>query len=1295
MFDVRLRLHTATGEKGRVLPTSTLTASIQESGIAVLEFAVSEIVAGRLGLQTLVAVEYSTGGPFQQPRNGLFIATRDEGDAADASKTVAFKAVPFVPWLLEGMHQRMVPYPGAKYLPTKHEWNNVTPGHILWTLMEHGQRVDNWAPLLRMDFSSTKDSAGVAWTNAERWSPEFERLTSIRAIFDAHVNNGLIDWWTEGTKLRVFRPGTGTMLPNVKLGGPGFTRMPSQRAYEGQFNYLTIIATDGARYYSNPGADTTFGVRHMTATLSGVKLADADKIVQPMLLEGRTPQQELSYEWEPAGDMPVPWRDFQVGDGVKVRGRDGWLEQRVLGVTVRKDSTGIQVRATVGSKLLNRLARAVRKMEGGSLGDLQGGTGVVLPVAPPPPAAEPTAPGAIRVSKSTATWGEDGKAQTAVSFAWDEVTQTVSGADVDGITYEVWTRTAESAPARATETDALTFTVEGWEPGVARYVKVRARDRTGRLSAFSPEVAVTPDTPASIVPKVPTGLRQTSNTGAFQQDGTSLATVAVAWEPVTHSLDDVVVSISEYEVTAGLEVRRVREPSATLTVPTGKIVAVTVRALTTLDVWGDPSTPLNVTGAAPAASTVSPSAPILTAGMGGVAYRFDGLSSTGAAMPVGFARIVVDTGASATGPWVSEGVTLSDAGGGTVAAAVGNTVHVRFRAFDTLGRAMGTSVVKSAVASGVPLDAIPGLEVDLDGIRHTADGKNRVYVQTNSPGESLFPNGSFEKASGTVEVRRNLIKTPVLSSATTGWDRPNSAQFSWSPVSGLGLRLFSSVPVSSLYVIRYKADAFAGTVRSASLRIRNDEASARTYWLDMVWRNAGNATLKTDSGAQVSLPAGGEGNLEIVNKVAPAEAVSVDLCLRLSAGPAADVVVLDNSSMLEVGAAVGVPFSPEITFPDRDLTPSWVGAANESESILSGTMPQDLNGAAYTGGRGFQSSDWASSGSKSLRITAWGTGSASNAAVAKSGLFAAGQTYTIFAKARLVAPLTGTDERYARRIRLLGSGNLLSPQVPNEAGVHDIRWVVTPATGATTIQLWHGGLPGSPDIWWDDLTVFAGDVEKSFTQGDLWLQLDADGTSVVAVKVWNGATWAPQVLHADSVIAANSITAPLIKAGEIQVNHVSPSFGDTLDLQGNGSINLIAGQVDANAAALNDQQVILDTQGSQIAAAQAAAEAAANGASEAGIAAAAASAAAAAAQAGVDNLSLALTLTSTDLRLSRPGDPVALHMANGNISIRRNGVAQTWWDEQQMIVPKLKTSQVVVGQTVITEGASRTTWQRL
>ncbi|WP_417556169.1 hypothetical protein [Microbacterium sp.] len=630
----------------------------------------------------------------------------------------------------------MVPYTGATTLPGKHAWPNATPGRILRSLIDNAKTVDGWAPGLTVDFTPTADSAGAAWTDAERWSPEFTDLVTLRSVLEAHASNGLIDWWTEGQKLRVFRPGSGAALPNVKLGGAGFSRMPTKRAYDGQFSNLTVICDDGGKYYLNPGADTSFGIRHQVATLSGVKLADADRIVQPMLEDARTLRQELSYEWTPVEGLPVPWVSFQVGDGVKCRTRDGWIDQRVLGVTVAKASGQLTVRATVGSKLMNRLKQAMDKVNAGSLGGLVGGTGTVIPAAPPAQTAPPMSPTGLHVESNTATWGTDGRALTRVQVAWDAVTQNTDLASLDGVLYEVWAHTASTTAARLTKTDALSFTMEGWEPGTARYVTVRAVDRTGRVGEFSSEIAVVPVTPASIIPVAPVWPADpvVSNTAAFLPDGRSVAQVTVGWEPVTASTDGGPVTVAEYEVTYGLETARVRTPQVTVTIPTGVMVAVTVRALSDLRVWGDSSAPVEVTGAAPSVVAVVPSTPLLAGGMGAVAYRWDGLTATGGLMPAGFARVVVDTAPDDAGPWTAEGATLAAAGGSTVTGQPGDQVHARFRAFDTLGRLMGTSSIASETATGVPLSGLdPAIQDAILHAQTTADGKNRVFAQTTEP----------------------------------------------------------------------------------------------------------------------------------------------------------------------------------------------------------------------------------------------------------------------------------------------------------------------------------------------------------------------------------------------------------------------------------------------------------------------------------------------------------------------------------------------------------------------------------
>lgn len=53
-----------------------------------------------------------------------------------------------------------------------------------------------------------------------------------------------------------------------------------------------------------------------------------------------------------------------------------------------------------------------------------------------------------------------------------------------------------------------------------------------------------------------------------------------------------------------------------------------------------------------------------------------------------------------------------------------------------------------------------------------------------------------------------------------------------------------------------------------------------------------------------------------------------------------------------------------------------------------------------------------------------------------------------------------------------------------------------------------------------------------FKVGDLWFRLDTSG-QVVAIEVWNGDDWVPQVLAAEDIIAAGTITGALIAGDAI------------------------------------------------------------------------------------------------------------------------------------------------------------------
>lgn len=1102
------------------------------------------------GQAFIVAVEYSVdGGEWVEPRNARFVAYKGDQDDADPTETMSITGMDWMSWQLARTYLHWARSAKNNERAFTVGGTAQSAGYIM-NLMLNESTERGWGPQVDWDFTAAADSAGSAWSAAEKVKTSFRMLTPLSQALGTLTEQGLCDWWVEGTELRLFRPGVGEDRTEVVLGGAGFSRAPGAWDFSGVFTNLTVVPEKARNwlYLVNTGADTSFGRLEATMTQSGV--ADhptATTLAQPTLIEGRAAKREQSYEWTVAGDMPRPWVDFNEHDLVTIDTAFGTREERIIELVVRVRDDVVTCVAITGDKMLSAVAKRDRRAQSAVIGNIVGGSGNGLPGAGGPALSVPAAPTGLHVESNVGTWRTDGTAQATVELRWDAVSQAEDTSEVDVAGYEVAHRSA-SSDLVIEAVDGVSFTTSAWEPDAPRFAKVRALPQSGDPGAWSEEISVTPAVPSGIVPEAPTGLAVASNTATFGQDGTATATVTVSWSAVTQSVEGELLDVAEYEVLVGEAAQRVTGLSATFTIPSGAEVPVRVSALTTIGVWGDPSAVLDVTGALPSALDVSPSEPVLTPGMGGVAYRYDGLSSTGAAMPAGWARVVVRSGVTAAGPWTALGATLSAPGGGSISAEVGAEVFVRFQAFDTLGRPMGVSAVRSAIAAGVPLTAIPGLEADLDGIRHTSDGKNRVYLSVTDPqpaeaetGRNIFANPQFVDGSvnGLYSSSTEVTAGGVLT-VSAGVNNPTSLMAMLYPVP-----VAAGLPFSAKFQLRRKAGMTAS--RTMSLRPTAYLGGSGVSWTQV---GVGNATvvLADDSWQDIEFSGWVQG---------------------------------------ATGNTVGIQFVP--------LDGMAIGEGYEVRRVI---MSNTLACPDYYDG------DTLASGT---RRYAW-----------------AGTQY-------------------------------LSPSVEY-----------------TTSD-------GSP----------------AMASGDLWLQLAADGASVVAVKVWNGTSWAAQVIYAQDIVAVGSIIGTLIRAGTIEVNHVSPTFGEDLDLSANGSVNILVGTVNDLQGSINGQQETIDLQAAQIAAAQAAATAAASGASSASIAAAAAKAAAATAQAGVDKYGTVFAFKPDGLEISSPGSPMSLKVSNADISIRRDGVARTIWDENQMIVPKLQSAQVVVGATVITEKPGGMTWQRL
>lgn len=777
-FDVRLRLYTPQGVKGRVLKTLSIEITQADSATPQVRFTTSRRVASLLEAPFVVGVEYTTGGAWVAPRNNLLIAEQDEGDNVDGAGAITYTALGYVPWLLsrniihwssgaKNGERQWVQFPHATL------GGSATPGYLLAGMLNEAKG-RGWGSFVTWDFTATKDSTGADWSLAgdNLWWTPWRLLTPVSKVLETLSQNGHCEWWTEGTKLRLVKPGTGTDHPHLRLGGRGFSRAVVKSSFADAFTHLTVVPEKARNwlYLTNTGADTQFGRLEASMTQSGVEdHGVATRLAQPALIKGRAVQREYSFEWPVADGRPRAFADFNVGDQLLVQTRNGWQTQRVVGIVVRKDVDGqVTISATTGSRLLSQAAKQAKKTGAASMGTIIAGTGSSMPAASGPASVDPVAPTGLHVESNTAEWGDDGTAVATVKLAWNEVVEATDGSAIDIALYEVWAREADELSSLLTATADVETAVTSWRSGVPVWVKVRARSVGGVYSEFSDEITVTPASPLSIVPKAPTGLAVTSNTAVFQADGSALATLRVQWDAVTLSTDDVPVEIDTYELwmltgdvwfpVSSSDVRDVLVP-----VPSGDLRSFKVRARTTLGVWSDFSTTVDdVVAADPAEITAPPSAPILTTSLGMVQASWDG-TLEGGFLPAGFGHVLVEYSRDQD-LWTRMAVPLPRGGGSSpIRGVVGETLYVRFVPSDTLGREGVVSEVSEIVVAGISGPDLEANSVTANNIaagaieaQHLSSGigseidlgENQVIIQITSQQEVLAE--QVDEATGTV-----------------------------------------------------------------------------------------------------------------------------------------------------------------------------------------------------------------------------------------------------------------------------------------------------------------------------------------------------------------------------------------------------------------------------------------------------------------------------------------------------------------------------------------------------------------
>lgn len=527
---------------------------------------------------------------------------------------------------------------------------------------------------------------------------------------------------------------------------------------------------------------------------------------------------------------------------------------------------------------------------------------------------------------------------------------------------------------------------------------------------------------------------------------------------------------------------------------------------------------------------------------------------------------------------------------GGEAPTIGSSAPSTVTASNALGYPTQSAVFNLTGAStpSVQIPVPPGKNLYF-GARGSASGTAAVSV-TSSKGNpviarNLATNPSFEAASGTVEVRRNLFPDPagVVGEAVHwtpryGWAQSALTGVTGHPVgittarrltapagvtSGLGrgfhhggnMDVAGDAPSASLYPVApgqpvtvsvWVRSSVAGRV--SSVRIRFSDGAA---WVGAT-ASPPAATLAAGQWVRVSCTA-----------TAPATATRIAILTLLEVGTGGNFVegeTFDATGMLvEQSSILGAFFAPGLPSPDSDLTPSWTGTANASPSVLTGATVAVTASAAS---RAIVSSHWASHGTRSMRIIPATGSHDSNVRVAGSAssltgagvTFVAGRTYTVMARLRLAAPQTGALNVQARRIRAVGntvagwSGaiNNLSTPAPNEAGVHEQRLTFTVPADAVwwQVDLFNGAWPNGGDVWWDDLAI----IEGTYTGP--WF--DGSNPPSGYGAVWEGAANASTSVYRERTTA---VLSPLTETEQTTMVLNDPGTV-TVKLTGSGALTL-------------------------------------------------------------------------------------------------------------------------------------------
>jgi hypothetical protein len=535
VIDLRLRAYAPNGAALGLLPeASELGAGLPFDDVSSLTVTYSRLAAGGtvldrdLGAGLELALEYTTGGAWVEPRNGRFLYLKREFDVVDETDTVK-ATCPGYAWQLR--KARLEHKAGVEPVDGKRPFLSATVGAILVTLLTESQARGEVTGFTTTA-TSTHDSAGAPWSQVI--TIYYEPGLDLWSVLDSLTQQGMCDWAMQGRELQLYNVDTALVVdrttgadPTSLRLGRDVTNAPSDESIEELISRAVLRGDNGlVLVEDNPTAPTPWGVWTGTISQGGVSDEGTMRaLVQADLARGARVRGQYTRELITTGPTP-PLTAYGPGDYVKAAGATRELERlRVRQVTLSKGSNGVTGSVVLNDRVLEaelRRSRRISGIVGGASSD--GGSGA-RPSTPGPDRRTPQTPAGL-VADSDAYIDGNGMPRAAVTASWAPVTHATDGTVLEGVSYILWGRPAVSGGVwRSLLTaDATTVSTSPFDVGSSWQFRVQAVSQGGVASGFSDAVTVAMEDDTT-PPPPPSAPILTSKLG----------TVTVTWDGLTET----------------------------------------------------------------------------------------------------------------------------------------------------------------------------------------------------------------------------------------------------------------------------------------------------------------------------------------------------------------------------------------------------------------------------------------------------------------------------------------------------------------------------------------------------------------------------------------------------------------------------------------------------------------------------------------------------------------------------------------------------------------------------------------